>query len=261
MADSCSPCQDCTVPNTGPVCPAPPLYTANSCPETVLTDCVTYTGPDNTCVGVTSSGTPMTLTQSLVAILNYLSTFWRRISSKSLVITTSGVCSDLIAIEVIPSAQSGNTLILGNDGRPYVPPTVTTFVPSKCTTYQSTTVGNVTSWVQVLDFNCISQNVTGPAIACLAPTGVSVSGITQTSAVIAFTAVGGDTYDLLVNNVPSQLGISSPFTLTNLTAGTNYSIAVRVNCTSGNTSETVLTFSTLPILLCNTPSNLQITSV
>lgn len=261
MTDNCSPCLDCTSLPTGPVCPDPPQYTANQCPDPQPTDCIYYTGPDESCLGVAGSGTPMTLTALLVKLFTYITTLLGRISSASLSITRTGACSDLLSIELIPSTQSGNILILGNDGRPFVPPTVVTMQGSKCISYQSTgPVGNVT-WVGVLDFECIADNITEFAIQCVAPTSVTVTGITTSTAQISFGTTPGLTYDILLNNQVLATNVSSPYDLTGMAPNTNYTIAVRVNCASGNTSETIVTFTTQPILSCNTPSNLQITSV
>lgn len=257
----CSPCTDCTTPAIGPVCPTPPSYTANTCPVVVETDCVQYSGPDNTCIGVTSSGTPMTLTQSIIAILNYLSTLWTRLTSSSLSVTTSGTCSNVVAVELVPSSQSGNILILGNDGRPYVPQTLVNMASSKCITWQSSgPVGNIL-WTPVIDFNCVSVNITSQAIACVAPTGVTLTGITINSASVSFTAIGGNTYDIMLNGIVIQTGATSPYAITGLLPATNYTVIVRADCPSGSTSETITTFTTLPIVTCNNPSNLQITSV
>lgn len=260
MSDNCTTCQDCSTPVPGPVC-TPPTYTANLCPDPQPTDCVYYTGPDNSCIGVASSGTPMTLTKVLSAIFVYLSTFFARFSSKSLILTTSGTCADLLTIEVVPSAQTGNIFTLGNDGKPFVPPTNVILSPSRCITWKLT--GSVTnpSWTPIIDFACVANNVSTFAIACTAPTGVTVTAITQTSAVISFATIGGFTYDLLVNNQLNAPGISSPFALLNLTPGTNYTAAVLVHCANNATSETLVAFTTPPLQVCNTPSNLQITTI
>lgn len=261
MPDNCSSCLDCTSLPTGSVCPEPPQYTANQCPDPQPTDCVYYSGPDESCLGIASSGTPMRLTAVFGRVFSYILTLLGRITSTSLSVTRTGACNDLVSIEVVPSVQSGNILILGNDGRPYVPPTIVTMQASKCITYQSTGPSGNIVWVPVLDFQCIADNITDFAIQCTAPTAVSVSGITTSTAQVSFATTVGLTYDILVNNQVIATTITSPYSLTGLVPNTNYTIAIRVNCASGNTSETVLTFTTQPILSCNTPSNLQITSV
>lgn len=255
---SCSPCIDCTTPVVIP-CPPAATYTANSCPDTVLTDCVAYSGPDNNCFGIESSGTPTTLTSVITSILSFLSTIWTRLTSNSLSVTvTGGLCNQVASVELVPSSQTGNILILGNDGKPYVPQTLVTMGNSKCVSWQvSGPVGNQ-FWTPVLDFNCLSLNISN---SCAAPTGVSIGTITTTTAIVSFTALGGVSYDIMVNGTVVQTGASSPYTITGLTPATNYTVIVRADCSGGSTGETLLAFSTLPILTCNTPSNLQITSV
>lgn len=255
---NCSPCTDCTTTPVGPVCPAPPDYTANTCPVVVTSDCVQYVGPDDACLDIAGSGTPMTLTNLLRAVFTYLSTFLSRITSSSLSINLSGTCANLLDIELVPSAQSGNILILGNDGRPYVPPTVINMQSSKCMSWQSTGSGQNVTWTPVLDFTCISQNIDN---ACSAPTGVIVTGITINGAIVSFGTIVGDTYDILLNNQVLATNVISPYTIGSLTPSTNYTVTVRVNCQAGGSSETLTSFSTSPILTCNIPSGLQITSV
>lgn len=263
MSDNCSPCTDCTIPTTGALCPEPATYTANTCPDPQPSDCVYYTGLDNPCLGIFGSTDVkrVTLTSIFKTLFTYLSTLLSRITSTSLSVHSSGLCSDQISIELIPSAQVGNILILGNDGKPYVPPTIVSMGASKCISWQMAVSGNTTTWVPVIDFACVSNNITPDAIDCVAPTNVNISSITQNSAIITFDVVGGVTYDLLLNNQVNATNITPPYTLTALTPNTNYSIALRINCGSGSSSETVVTFATLPIISCTPPTNLQITGI
>lgn len=203
----------------------------------------------------------MTLTKVIVAIVSYLSNIWTRLTSSSLLVTISGTCSNQVTVELVPSSQQGNILILGNDGRPYVPQSVISFQGSKCINYQNTGTAQQELWVATLDFNCISNNITEPAINCVAPASASVGSITTTGASITFATIGGNTYDVMLNGTVVSTDVTPPYIFTSLTPNTNYSVAVRADCPSGSTSETILTFTTLAVLLCNTPSNLQITSV
>lgn len=262
MAD-CTTCQDCTAVPTGPVCPEGPLYTANSCPDTLLTDCVNYSGPDQPCFSISSTGTPSNLTTVIKNVLSYLSTFFSRFTSSSLTLTPSNSngCPNQLAIELIPSAQVGNILILGSDGKPYVPQSVVDLQGSRCISFVSSGPAGAIKWTPVLDFNCISQNITPTAIQCAAPTSVSISNIVINGATVSFGITGGLTYNILVNNVVSATNVTSPYNITGLDPNTNYTITVRVNCASGATSDTIISFTTAAILSCNNPTNLQITSI
>lgn len=261
MADNCSPCTDCTSIPTGPVCPDPPQYTAYSCPDTPLTDCVLYSGPDNSCLGVSSSGTPMTLTNVLNRLFSYITTLFGRITSSSLSVNRSGACADNVTIELVPSSQSGNILTIGNDGKPYVPQSIVTMQSSKCITYVSTGPAGAVIWIPILDFQCIATNITSFAIACTAPAGVAISGVTTNSAIVSFGTSPGLTYDVLLNNLIYATNVSSPLNITGLSPSSSYSVTVRVHCVSGDTAETVVAFTTQQVLTCNTPTNLTITSV
>lgn len=258
---NCSSCTDCTTPPvTGPVCPTPPNYTANSCPVVVESSCVEYDGPDQPCLGIASSGTPSTLTQVLQAIFTFLSTWFTRFTSSSLSVnaSSSGGCISSVDIELVPSAQVGNILTLGNDGKPYVPPTLIGFQNSPCISWQSTTnsQGNVV-WVAVLDFTCISQNTDTD---CASPTSVSVTNVSTNTATVSFGTIVGNTYNILLNNEPIATGVTSPYLLTGLTPDSNYVITVQTVCVGGSTANTIVSFTTTPILTCNTPTDLQITS-
>lgn len=256
---NCSPCTDCTTPST-PVTCAQPSYTANTCPETFASDCTYYTGPDQDCLGISSSGTPITLTSVLIAIFTYLSTILNRITSSSLSVISPSSCAGTVAVELIPSSQSGNILVLGTDGKPYVPQTLVSMQSSKCISWQSTGQPGAITWVPVLDFGCISTAVAAAAIQCTAPTSVVISGITINGATIAFGTIGGLTYNILVNNTVVATNVASPYVITGLDANTNYSVTVQVECQNGASSDTVTTFTTSAILSCNMPSGLQISS-
>lgn len=257
MADiPCTACQDCASPP--PVTCSDPTYTANTCPDVLPSDCVTYTGPDNSCIEVFNAEKP-SVTTVIKKAFAYITTLLSRITSRSLRITTNGACPDSISVELVPSSQDGNILSLGSDGYPYVPPTIINMLPSRCFSWQRSTSGNTSSWVPVLDFTCISTNITN-LLTCAAPTNVHISNITTTSATVNFDQTSGLSYDVVVGGVTTYADVASPYIVQNLTPAANYSIAVIVHCTGGVNSETIVAFSTLPILVCNTPSNLQISS-
>jgi len=235
-----------------------PTYTANTCPDIIPSDCVTYTGPDNDCIGVINADKP-SITTIFKKAFSYITTLLSRITSRSLRVSTNGTCPDSISVELVPSSQDNNILTLGNDGYPYVPPTITNMGPSRCISWQKSTSGNTTSWVPVLDFACLSTNITS-ILTCAAPTGVNISNINTTSATVNFDQTAGISYDIVVGGVTTYADVTSPYIVQNLTPATNYSITVIAHCSGGVNSETLVTFATSPILVCNTPSNLQISS-
>lgn len=132
---TCSICTPCCPPNPCAPCgvnacvPSPPIpcpdecdipiYTNTQCTYTT-TDCVTWHQDANTCVGIVHD-------ESLTAVINHLITYIKgavrtRLTSDSLVIeSVDDSCDDKATIEIVPSADADNILILGTDGYPYVP--------------------------------------------------------------------------------------------------------------------------------------------
>jgi hypothetical protein len=106
-------------------CITPDYTNVGQCGPIENSNCITYNGIDDACLTIVK---PIGLTSVLQKIIIYVKNIFNRVSSDSLVITTPNVCDDL-KIELVPSIQSGNTLSLGSDGKPYVPtpvfPTIT----------------------------------------------------------------------------------------------------------------------------------------
>ncbi|MFY7671889.1 GEVED domain-containing protein [Tenacibaculum sp. MEBiC06402] len=102
-------------------------------------------------------------------------------------------------------------------------------------------------------FSLIVTGVTGTPAVCNAttPTGVGVSGVSQTGATVNWSAVAGTTYDVRYRQsgtsswtVNAVTGTST--TLSGLTAGTQYDVQVRSKCSDGTNSaySTTTTFTT-----------------
>jgi len=87
-------------------------------------------------------------------------------------------------------------------------------------------------------------------VACGNVTGLTVSGITQTAANVAWTAVTGATgYNLQYKPTSSTTWTTvnpttNSFALTGLTAGTSYNVQVRSVCSAGTGNYTASTFTT-----------------
>ncbi|MDX1683872.1 MAG: fibronectin type III domain-containing protein [Saprospiraceae bacterium] len=117
---------------------------------------------------------------------------------------------------------------------------------------------------EVAGAGCLSASCGG---SCSTPTGLSVSGITQTSATVSWNSVSGaNTYDLeyKVNTGTSWTRVSTSSTsynLTGLSPGTTYDVRVRAVC-SGSTSNWsgIVTFTT-DAGSCNIPSGLSISNI
>ena len=81
---------------------------------------------------------------------------------------------------------------------------------------------------------------------CPAPSGLTVSNISQTNVDLAWTSNGAETsWDIVYGAVGFDIdtegtivtATTNPFTLTGLTAATNYQVYVRANCGSGDISD------------------------
>lgn len=130
--------------------------------------------------------------------------------------------------------------------------------------------GNYTAYARVVGENCIgSFNLTITSGG--GPTNISVSNITQTSAVVTWTPpAGASTYNIryrILNSINwttvSNISTSS-FTLTGLQSGTTYQVAVQTNCESGLTSawSNSLQFTTqVGTSACPVPGGLFVTRV
>lgn len=118
-----SPCNPCSSPCTScGDCDCnceEPEYMTDGCYFTQNTDCTTYNGSDLSCPGVETGDT---LTSVLQSLATYTKNTFTRLTSDSLVITaTDDTCDDKAVIELVPSTDADNILVLGTDGLPYVP--------------------------------------------------------------------------------------------------------------------------------------------
>jgi hypothetical protein len=96
------------------------------------------------------------------------------------------------------------------------------------------------------------DNVHLAALSCSAPTDVTVSDITASSATISWTPSGDEAqWEVSVNGV-NALVSSTTYTATGLTSSTNYNVSVRAVCGAGDTSfATSASFTTA---LCDNAS-------
>jgi hypothetical protein len=111
-----------------------------------------------------------------------------------------------------------------------------------------------------------STNFTTLLPPCNAPTGMTTTSITQTSATASWNAVSGAVnYTLQWRKVgdltwSNTTLAATSHNITGLTANTNYEWQVRTNCSGNNSAFTASTnFTTL--IVCNTPGSLSTTNV
>lgn len=260
MCTNCDqqPTQNCSNPCStcgGCVCTCSSLYNNVGCINITSSDCTKYLGvTDLSCVGIKNGDT---LTSALTSLSTYASGTLGRITSNSLSLNLVGTCRDQLSVELVPSSQLGNLLVYGQDGRPYVPKTDVNLVSTTCISWQKTTNGQVITYVPVIDWNCVSQQVcilcTNPT-PCVAPTGLIVLSTGQNTAQIGWNMAAGDTYNVLVNGVIQATGVTSPYTFSSLVPSTTYSLTIRAVCPSGTTADTSISVTTLAVTACVLPS-------
>ena len=116
-------------------------------------------------------------------------------------------------------------------------------------------------------FSTLSQ--TGGGGSCNAPTGLSTSPITATSATAKWAPVSGASsynVDYKLASSPDWITIANgttslQWTLSGLVATTSYDWRVRTNCTSGNSSYTQTQFTTQAIGSCSAPGGLYASNI
>ena len=116
-------------------------------------------------------------------------------------------------------------------------------------------------------FSTLSE--TGGGGSCNAPTGLSTSPITATSATAKWAPVSGASsynVDYKLASSPDWITIANgttslQWTLSGLVATTSYDWRVRTNCTSGNSSYTQTQFTTQAIGSCSAPGGLYASNI
>lgn len=117
------PCNPCTTPCTNcQECDCDcdePGYMLDGCFFTANSSCLTYDGDNLPCPDISTGDT---LTSVISSLATYTKNIVSRITSDSLVVAiTDDDCDDKATIELVPSTDADNALVLGGDGKPYVP--------------------------------------------------------------------------------------------------------------------------------------------
>ena len=125
--------------------------------------------------------------------------------------------------------------------------------------------GSESAWIGPYVFTTLE------APGCLEPSDLSASNITQESAELSWTENGtAVAYDIELlmgatspTGTPNIPGISNPFNLPGLDAGTDYTYYVRASCSSTDKSDWVgpFAFTTLEGTVCETPTNLEASAI
>lgn len=260
--DPCNPCSE------NPSCDVPE-YDTTGCLYPQGSECISY-DTDVPCLGFTK-GKLSTLLQKLIA---YTLTIFGRVKSNSLVVTKEGTCLDNLRVELVPSVDADNILVLGSDGRPYVPKADVVMHNSQCITWAKTVIDGVIHLTPTLDMDCVAAQVCAICAdeieACAPPEDLDVDVIlhnhgtepsitVDAQATVTWTEIPGITYELLLDNVVQDADAESPFVIDGLDADTTYTVKVIAHCPQGGAGESQITFESPTEDACGAPTNLIVT--
>ncbi len=108
----------------------------------------------------------------------------------------------------------------------------------------------------------VSVSFITPIATCDAPTALTASNITETTAEITWTG-SADTYEFRLNNGTAETLTTTTKTLTDLTPATAYTVEVRAVCGEQTSEWTSATFTTLEeqVLPCDAPTALSASNI
>ena len=114
-----------------------------------------------------------------------------------------------------------------------------------------------------------AQFTTSAVPVCNAPSGLSASSITTTSATVSWTAVSGAVsydvdYKLTSSGTWTSAAVATTSTavaISGLTASTVYDWRVRTNCSFGSSGYSAAQFTTNAVFVCNAPAGLTASSI
>jgi hypothetical protein len=215
------------------------------------------TSSDSVKLQVTSTAGPFLLTAPNTALT------WTGGSTQTVTWNVAGTTANGVNCATV-------NLRLSTDGGLTYPTALALGVPNSGSA--SITVPNVASTTARLmveaadnyffDISDANFTISSPS-PCAPPTGLAVSGISNTGATLSFTAASGAT-QYLVTTTPAtttQTVTAGPVTLTGLTPGTAYTVHVQASCGTGSTSvAATVSFTTTAPPLCGAPSELAVTS-
>ncbi len=114
------------------------------------------------------------------------------------------------------------------------------------------------------DISNADFTITATATACAAPTNLSVSSITATTASVSFTASGSATSYVVTTSpaTTTQTTATSPVSLTGLAPGINYTVSIAASCADGTTATTATVgFATTPPPVCADITDLAVSGI
>jgi hypothetical protein len=176
----CNSCNDCPACGSCPeecTCTLPD-YDNTGCVHTDSSDCITFNGDALPCIPIQKGNTITLVIQRIVA---YLKNLWNHVNSDSLVITPSGgVCNSDLNIEIVPSADAGNTFTLGTDGYPFVPTPVDSIgdvniISGDCIVWTKTVVAGVPTFTYEINWNCVASHICPLCAGTLCPNPLNLT--------------------------------------------------------------------------------------
>lgn len=179
------------------------------------------------------------------------------LTSDSLVVTPGGTEGHSPNIELIPSSDVSNILILGSDGRPYVP---AVSIPSQrdvdidandCISFTKVVTSGKITFTPLVDFDCLANEICDRCEECDLPS-VFITDLQSNSFKLFITNISaGDTFDVSLDGGITFISVGqnvSPLVVAGLNENTSYQVVVRRNCVNGLNSITNIQNVITPIL-------------
>lgn len=189
------------------------------------------------------------------------------LNSQSLLVTPGGAFGHTPTIELVPSGDNNNILILGSDGRPYVPAQIdkdVNIVNIQGLSFIKNVTSNSITFTPVLDYVYIASQVCPLCVGPLPcnPLTINVSNILPTQFTLTVSGLNpGDDYDVSLDggttwSILNEINI--PIVVSGLTPNTTYTIVTRTNCASSQTALSAPYIVTTAQVACPPPTNLSI---
>ena len=237
-------------------------YVDTGCITTMNDECIINTNADIACTDIVKGDSVKSV---ILKLANMVKGLFGKVTSTSLAVTRTGTCQDNLKIELVPSTDANNQLIIGTDNRPYAKRRDVNIVSIPYLTFTKAEVNGVLTFTPVLDIAGLVSIVCqgcGTTGVCDNPTGLVVVGNLQSdntvTLTVTWTMLPTIAYDVKVDGVMFDADTVSPLTIPNLDPSTVYNIEVISKCGNGETGSTDDDITTPSLPTCNLPSNLNV---
>lgn len=256
--DPCNLCNECEETQN---CCTEPDYITSGCVSTVNDECVIVTLDNIECTDIQKGNSFKTV---LTKLVNMIKGLFGRITSETLTVTRTGTCEDNLEIELVPSTDANNQLIIGTDGKPFSKKTDVNIINIPYLTFTKTIVNGVITFTPELDIagiaDAVCQTCSGTP-SCDPAADLALVGQLQVDSTVdldvTWTDIPTVTYDVYLDSVLVEADVDSPYTIPGLDPDTTYNVEVRSHCGNGENGSVDEDITTPSLPSCTIPSNLN----